>query len=72
MPYRVLLGTLVLILAAVACSSPISLVPSEPIPDQQYPQGAEPVSPSATPFIAESYPTAGAESIFTKPACQRD
>jgi hypothetical protein len=49
---------LVLIVATLACASPISLVPSEPNPDQSIPQ-----APSATPYIAESYPTAGADLI---------
>jgi len=57
---RVFLVLLALLLAALACASPISLVPSEPIPDQQ--QGAS-APPSATPFIADSYPTAAADSI---------
>lgn len=51
---------LVLILAAMACSAPISVVPS-PGPGQQVP--AQDVAPTATPFIAESYPTAAAKSI---------
>lgn len=46
--------------AVLACASPISLVPSEPISDQGQ---ALSLAPSATPFIAESYPTAGAEAI---------
>lgn len=41
--------------AALACASPVSLVPDQ--------QQAIPVLPSATPFIADSYPTAGADSI---------
>ena len=53
MPTRFYLVFLVLVIAALACSSPF--------PEQQ-PQ-AEPTVPSATPFIAESYPTAAAESI---------
>ena len=57
---RVFLVLLVLLLAALACASPISLAPSEPIPAQQQ---AVPGLPSATPFIADSYPTAGADSI---------
>jgi hypothetical protein len=60
MPYRISLVSLVLILAAVACATPVSTVP-EPLPDQQLPPQA--VAPSATPFISESYPTAGAASI---------
>jgi len=55
---RVFLVMLSLTVATLACASPISLVPSEPVPDQSVPQ-----VPSATPFIAESYPTAGAEAI---------
>lgn len=60
---RIFLLLLVLLLAALACTSPISLVPSVPIPNQQAPLQAVPVQPSATPFIAESYPTMGADSI---------
>ena len=59
---RIFLVTSVLLLAAMACASPISLFPSEPIPDQ----GDSPVlplAPSATPFIADSYPTTAAEVI---------
>jgi len=51
---------LVLILAAMACSAPISVVPS-PVPGQQVP--AQNVASTATPFISESYPTAAAKSI---------
>jgi len=58
---RASLVLLALILAAMACSAPISVVPSEPLPDQQVPPQS--IAPSATPFIAESYPTAGANSI---------
>jgi hypothetical protein len=58
---RVSIFILVLILGAVACSAPISVVPSKPLPDQQVPPQA--IAPSATPFFAESYPTAGANSI---------
>ena len=57
---RIFLVMLALILAVVACSSPVSLVPSEPNTNQQ--QAAQGF-PSATPFIADSYPTAGAASI---------
>ena len=57
---RVFLILLILLLAMLACATPISFVPSEPIPDQQ--QGASSL-PSATPFIADSYPTAAADSI---------
>ena len=46
---------LVLVLAALACASPFS--------DQQSQPQAAPAVPSATPFIAESYPTAAADSI---------
>jgi hypothetical protein len=60
MPYRISLVSLVLILAVVACTTPVSNLP-EPLPDQQLPPQV--VAPSATPFIAESYPTAGAVSI---------
>ena len=57
---RVFLVMFVLLLAVLACASPISLGPSGPAPDQG---PAIPVSPSATPYIADSYPTAGAEAI---------
>jgi hypothetical protein len=57
---RVFPALLILMFAALACSSPISLAPSEPIPAQQQ---VVPGLPSATPFIADSYPTAGADSI---------
>jgi hypothetical protein len=60
MPSRVSIVLLVLVLAALACASPFSIVPSEPLPNQQQQASA---LPSATPFIAESYPTAAAESI---------
>lgn len=63
MSHRVCLGFLVLILAAVACSTPISVVPAEPLPDQQLPP--QPNAPTSTPFIAESYPTTAANSIST-------
>jgi hypothetical protein len=53
MKIRIYLGLLVLILAAVACASPV--------PGQQTsPQVA---APSATPFIAPSYPTSQAQAI---------
>jgi len=52
---RIFLVILVLMVAALACASPVSLVPDQ--------QQAIPVLPSATPFIADSYPTAGADSI---------
>ena len=57
---RISIGLLVLVLAALACASPFSVVTSEAPPNQQ---GQALALPSATPFIAESYPTAGAESI---------
>ena len=59
MPPRVYLVSLVLILSVLACASPVSLVPSESVPDQP----AMPQLPSATPFIAESYPTTAADAI---------
>jgi hypothetical protein len=61
MPYRITLISLIVALVAVACSAPVSLVPSEPLPAQQV--QSQVIAPSATPFIAESYPTAGANSI---------
>jgi len=63
MSTRVYLLPLVLLLAALACANPVSVVPVEPIPDQQNQPPVFAVQPSATPFIAESYPTAAAESI---------
>ena len=60
---RIFLVMLVLGLAALACASPVPLVPSEPGPNQQNPPVVVPALPSATPFIAESYPTAGADVI---------
>ena len=57
---RVFFVPLVLLLAVLACASPIALGPSESGPNQGQPI---PALPSATPFIAESYPTAGAEAI---------
>jgi hypothetical protein len=59
---RIILTVSVLLVTALACASPVSLVPSEPVSDQGV-QPAVPSVPSATPFIAESYPTAGAEGI---------
>lgn len=59
MPARIFFVMLVLMVAVLACASPVSLVPSEPVSDQQAP----PQLPSATPFIADSYPTTGADSI---------
>src|SRR5574342_802294 len=50
-----------LVLAIVACSAPIPVAPSKPLTDQQV--ASQTIAPTATPFIAESYPTAGAESI---------
>jgi len=58
MSSRIYLVLLVLALAILACSTPVSLVPSEPLPNQGI--------PSATPFIDDSYPTAGAEAISPK------
>ena len=63
MSSRVCMFSLVLIFAALACANPVSVVPVEPIPDQQNQPQAIPLAPSATPFIAESYPTTAAESI---------
>jgi hypothetical protein len=57
---RVSIIILALILAAMACSAPISVVPSS-VPGGQVP--AQNIAPTATPFIAESYPTAAAQSI---------
>ena len=53
MTTRIYLVFIVLILAGIACASPI--------PGQQVPPQA--AAPSATPFIAESYPTGQAELI---------
>ena len=50
---RIYLFLLILILAGIACASPI--------PIQQVPQ--QDAAPSATPFIADSYPTGQAEMI---------
>lgn len=55
MPSRIHLFLLVLALAALACASPLSTQDVQP-------QVAQAL-PSATPFIAESYPTAEADSI---------
>jgi len=60
---RVYLFPLILLLAALACANPVSVVPVEPVPDQQKQPLAAAVQPSATPFIAESYPTTAAGSI---------
>ncbi len=61
MPSRVYLVVLILTLAALACASPFSTQQQQP-PAQAQPQAA-PALPTATAFIAPSYPTAGAESI---------
>jgi len=61
MHYRVSFLFSMLILAAVACSAPLSLVPSEPLPQGEV--QSQTVVPTATPFIAESYPTAAANAI---------
>lgn len=57
MPSRVYLILLILTLAALACAAPFSTQQPQPQPQ------AAPALPTATPFIAPSYPTAGAESI---------
>jgi len=57
---RIFLVPIVLFLAVLACAAPISLGPSGTVPDQGQPI---PALPTVTPFIAESYPTAGAEAI---------
>jgi len=56
---RIYLIILVLILAALACTAPISIEPA-------IPQQAPLTGPSATPFFAESYPTTAAEAISPK------
>lgn len=61
MPQRVSIVLLVLALAAIACSTPISVVPAAQNPDQQLPP--QPMASTATPFISEAYPTAAAASI---------
>jgi hypothetical protein len=53
MSARITIGLLVLLIAALACSTPI--------PNQQAP--AQIAVPSATPFIAPSYPTAQAQAV---------
>jgi hypothetical protein len=63
MTRRISLSFLVLILAVMACSTPISVAPVETNPDQQPASQAD--APTATPFIADSYPTAAANSIST-------
>jgi len=55
MPSRIYLAILVLVFGVLACASPFS--------DQQAPLPAAPAMPSATPFIAEAYPTAAADAI---------
>jgi len=52
MKTRIYLFVLTLVIATLACASPISSQPVAPV-----------AQPSATPFIAESYPTAAAEAI---------
>lgn len=61
MPYRISIISLILIFAAAACSTPVSIVPAEPIPGQQL--SSQAMAPTATPFMSESYPTAAADSI---------
>lgn len=56
---RIFIGILALMIVVLACASPVSLIPSEPVVEQP----VAPVLPTTTPFIAESYPTAGADSI---------
>jgi hypothetical protein len=63
MSARVYVVPLVLLLAVLACASPISLAPSEPLPNQQAQQPSIPSLPTVTPFIADSYPTMAAASI---------
>ena len=60
MSFRVYVFPLMLLLATIACANPVSVVPVDTVPDQQ---NQPLLQPSATPFISESYPTAGAESI---------
>jgi len=55
MQNRIILVLLVFTIAVSACASPF--------PSQQEQPQAAPTYPTATPFIAESYPTAAAESI---------
>lgn len=62
MQHRTIIVVFGLLLATLACASPISLAPSEPVSDQGIPP-AVPLALSATPFIADSYPTAGAADI---------
>ena len=63
MSARVYLVLFVLLLAILACASPVSLAPSKPISNQKAPQQSVPSLPTVTPFIADSYPTVGAASI---------
>lgn len=63
MSLRVYVFPLMLLLAALACANPVSVIPVESVADQQ---NQSLVLPSATPFISESYPTAEAESISPK------
>ena len=58
---RVYVASLILILAAVACSAPISANSPQTSSEQQVP--AQAMAATATPFIADSYPTAAASSI---------
>jgi hypothetical protein len=58
---RISITALVLVLAAVACNAPITSSPGDANPNQLVP--AQAMAPTATPFIAESYPTAAAASI---------
>ena len=53
MQTRIFPVLLVLVLAVLACASPIPVAPDQPAQTQ----------PSATPFIAPSYPTVQAEAI---------
>lgn len=61
MARKISLGFLVLTLAVMACSTTIPPLPAETNPDPQLPPPVE--APTATPFIADSYPTAAANSI---------
>ena len=58
---RVYVASLILILAAVACSAPISANSPQTSSEQQV--LAQAMAATATPFIADSYPTAAASSI---------
>ena len=55
MQTRVYLAFLVMVLAVIACASPVPAPADQSVPAQ--------AAPSATPFIAPSYPTAQAELI---------